>query len=282
MSDMEIDDITVDQARQLTERQLSSLTSLWRLSHYKQAPWSSWSILYSRPRFRRSRSPMLVFDTDTYQILKEHQEQELKRKQIHQHHIWQHVQDRLAEQNRILEEEKAQAAETSSLSSSSGEKSKNQKKGQEAGARGKQETVAVSTTMNLDEGDLPSLSPTSSSSTVTSGSGSPETTSAPLKRSIRWGLQNNMVKKFDKTSPITLVTVPAVDKLPSKSALKIRTAHTIQRKTTAVNRSGKPMATSTTTATTTTTTATTTAITPKNNTSNKREPPARKRAVDFF
>ncbi|KAF9199044.1 hypothetical protein BGZ49_010886, partial [Haplosporangium sp. Z 27] len=48
----------------------------------------------------------LDFDTKAYEILKEQQEEDTKVKQMHQHHIWQHVQDRLAEQNKILEEEK--------------------------------------------------------------------------------------------------------------------------------------------------------------------------------
>lgn len=33
--------------------------------------------------------------------------------------------------------------------------------------------------------------------------------------------------EFDKTQPITLVNVPAVDKRPTKSALKIRTHHSV-------------------------------------------------------
>ncbi|KAG0358765.1 hypothetical protein BC939DRAFT_461285 [Gamsiella multidivaricata] len=250
MNDMEIEDVQVDQPRQLTDRQLASLISLWRLSHYKQAPWSTWSILYSQRRPRRSRAPMLCFDTPTYKLLKQQQEEDLQKKQMHQHHIWKHVQDRLTEQNEILEQEKVQK-------SAQGKKSKNQQK--------RASGVTVSTDMDTS-GSSPVLSPTSSSSTVTSDSGSPKNTT-PIKRSITWRLQNNTVKRFDKTSPITLVSVPAVDKRPVKSALKVRTSQTIQKTT----------ATKTTTTTTTTTT--------KSNTNTKNASAAglaRKHAVDFF
>lgn len=64
------------------------------------------------------------------------------------------------------------------------------------------------------------------------------------------------VKKleFDKTQPITLVNVPAVDKRPTKSALKIRTHHSVN------NPHHKPTDTK----------------------ANTNSTPARKHAVDFF
>ncbi|KAG0094988.1 hypothetical protein BGZ93_006464 [Podila epicladia] len=230
MSDVEMEDIEIS-PRQLSDRQMTVLVSLWRLSHYKQAPWSSWSILYSRRRPKnRSRSPMICFDTATYEMLRKQQEEELKKRQLHQHQIWQHVQDRLAEQNKILEEEEKQQGKGVN---------RNGKKNKLAGA--------ASSTANGS----------SSSSTVVSDvSVSPESSPAKAKRSIRWGLQNNMIKKFDKTQPITLVNVPAVDKRPTKSALKIRTHHSIN------NPHHKPTDTK------------------ANNNTNGT--PARKHAVDFF
>ncbi|KAF9279336.1 hypothetical protein BGZ68_007973 [Mortierella alpina] len=204
---MEIDAIEMEEPRQLSERQLASLVGLWRLSHYRQAPWSSWSILYSprRPN-RRTRSEMISFDTTTYEALRKQQEDLLKKKQLHQHQIWQHVQDRLAEHNKVLEQEKAEKQQT--------ELQEKSKKGKGAPA---------------DKDDTPSpIVSTASSSTVTSAGGSPEVTS-PTKRSIRWGLQNNMTRRFDKTVPITLVPVPAVDKRPTKSALKVRTPPAINK-----------------------------------------------------
>jgi len=45
------------------------------------------------------------FDTKTYELLRKQQDEQLKAKQLHQHQIWQHVQDRLAEQNKALEKE---------------------------------------------------------------------------------------------------------------------------------------------------------------------------------
>ncbi|KAF9349396.1 hypothetical protein BGX26_012293 [Mortierella sp. AD094] len=198
----------------------------------------------------------LDFDTRTYDILRQQQEDDFKKKQLHQHQIWQHVQDRLAEQNKILEQEKTGKAK--------------------AKAQGNEELQLPPAVTAIKTGvsDLasPDLSPTSSSSsspTITSGSCSPELN--PTKRSIRWGLHNNMTKRFDKTSPITLVTVPAIDKLPSKSALKVRTAHTIQKQS---SKTTKTTTTITTTTNTTTSTANTTA--PSNS------HPPRKRAADFF
>ncbi|KAF9166901.1 hypothetical protein BGX21_004558 [Mortierella sp. AD011] len=259
MSGIEVEDIQIDQPNQLTDRQLSSLVSLWRLSHYKQAPLSTWSILYSRRRPRRSRGPILCFDTKTYEILRQQREDDFKKKQLHQHQIWQHVQDRLAEQNRILEQEKTGKAKTK--------------------AQGNEELQfpSVKTAIKINVSDLasPDLSPTSSyssSPTITSGSCSPELN--PTKRSIRWGLHNNMTKRFDKTSPITLVTVPATDKLPGKSALKVRTAHTIQKQ--------PPKSTKTTATTTTTTTTTITTTSTANTAAPNNNHPPRKRAVDFF
>ncbi|KAF9387214.1 hypothetical protein CPB97_002798 [Podila verticillata] len=227
MSDVEMEDIEIA-PRQLSDRQMTVLVSLWRLSHYKQAPWSSWSILYSRRRPKnRARSPMICFDTATYEMLRKQQEEELKARQLHQHQIWQHVQDRLAEQNRLVEEEEKQ-----------------QRKGENSNGKKNKKSAAASASNG-----------SSSSSTVGSdGSISPEFSPTKPKRSIRWGLQNNMIKKFDKTQPITLVNVPAVDKRPTKSALKIRTHHS------ANNPRPKP----------TDTKANTNGI------------PARKHAVDFF
>ncbi|KAF9572753.1 hypothetical protein EC968_009481 [Mortierella alpina] len=205
---MEIDPIEMEEPRQLSERQLSSLVGLWRLSHYRQAPWSSWSILYSQRRpNRRSRSEMISFDTTTYEALRKQQEDLLKKKQLHQHQIWKHVQDRLAEHNKVLEQEKAEK--------------------QQAELQGKKSKKGKGAAASKDDVPSPVVS-TASSSTVTSASGSPEITS-PTKRSIRWGLQNNMTRRFDKTVPITLVPVPAVDKRPTKSALKVKTNPAIQK-----------------------------------------------------
>ncbi|KAI8602971.1 hypothetical protein EDD21DRAFT_370381 [Dissophora ornata] len=275
MSDMEIDDIQVGQPKQLTDRQLTFLVSLWRLNHFKQAPWSSWSILYSQRRPKRSKAPMLCFDTPTYDSLVKQREEELKKKQLHQHQIWQHVQDRLAEQNRLLEEEEEEQVLTKvnglvqgKQQGVSGKKSKKQQKDATMAA------VSVSiTATGVAAADLalPLLSPTSSS-TITSGSGSPETT--PIKRSIRWGLQNNMTKKFDKTSPITLVDVPAFDKRPTKSALKVRTAHVIQK-----GHHHHKNPSNKTASTTATKAAAQIAIAAAANTNG---PPARKQAMDFF
>ncbi|KAF9192395.1 hypothetical protein BGZ50_008525 [Haplosporangium sp. Z 11] len=200
---------------------------------------------------------MICFDTPIYELLKKQQEEELMKKQIHRHQIWQHVQDRLAEQNKILEQEMPQS-----------KKSKKQQLKAEVAMDG--------------------------ISTTTSGS---STTASP-KRSIRWGLQNNTTKRFDKTVPLTLVPVPAVDKRPIKSALKVRTTHTIQNhhhsKTSILTSGTKSTKTTTTTAsssaTTTTTTTTTTAASgdTKNDTNvgavsgAGHSVPARMHAVDFF
>ncbi|KAG0264629.1 hypothetical protein BG011_006475 [Mortierella polycephala] len=248
-----MEDIVVSQPKRLTDTQMSTLVSLWRLSHYKQAPCSSWSILYSQQRRpkRRSRSPMICFDTATYELLKKQQEEELMKKQIHRHQIWQHVQDRLAEQNKILEQEMPQS-----------KKSKKQQLKAEVAMDG--------------------------ISTTTSGS---STTASP-KRSIRWGLQNNMTKRFDKTVPLTLVPVPAIDKRPTKSALKVRTTHTIQNHHHHSKTSIMSSKTKTTTTTTTRASSSTTTTTASGNTKNDTNAgaasdaghsvSARMHAMDFF
>ncbi|KAF9899274.1 hypothetical protein BX616_003127 [Lobosporangium transversale] len=223
---MEDKDIQLNRPKQLSSGQMASLVSLWRLSHYKQAPWSSWSILFSPPRVRRSRPRILELDSEFYDEIMGQREEILKQKQLQRHQIWKHVQDRVAEQNRILEEEKAQEKQQPQQPGQQQQQQGAQKKkGKNKQPRNDPLTTASITAMEID----PSLlSPTSSSSTVTSGSGSPD--SSP-KRSIRWGLHNNMIKKFDKTRPITLVAIPALDKRPVKSALKVRTEHTIQKTT---------------------------------------------------
>ncbi|KAF9111034.1 hypothetical protein BGX27_005495 [Mortierella sp. AM989] len=204
------------------------------------------------------------FDTTTYNILRQQQDEDFRKKQFHQHQIWQHVQDRLAEQNKILEQEKVKQPKT-------------QSKGNQLLHISPAEALEESTAMEVTVSDIASpdlsISSSSSSSTVTSGSCSPELN--PTKRSIRWGLQNNMIKRFDKTSPITLVTVPAIDKRPSKSALKVRTSNIIQKQSFKT--------TKTTTTTTTTTTATTTSTNNTKTANNTKNGfPSRKRAADFF
>ncbi|KAG0215411.1 hypothetical protein BGX28_010116 [Mortierella sp. GBA30] len=183
----------------------------------------------------------MCFDTATYDLLRDQQEQLLKKKQQHQHQIWQHVQDRLAEHNKVLEQEKAQEKHMP--------------------VQGTKATKKQKSSRSLKEDEISS---SASSSTVTSASGSPETAS-PTKRSIRWGLQNNTTKRFDKTIPITLVPVPAVDKRPTKSALKVRTPHTIRSSHTS-------------------SIATATAATKHKSDTNTQSStiPIRKHAVDFF
>ncbi|KAK5829351.1 hypothetical protein F5H01DRAFT_330017 [Linnemannia elongata] len=250
MADIEMEDIEIGQPRQLTDRQMSSLVSLWRLSHYRQAPLSSWTMLYTQRRPKR-KSPMICFDTKMYKLLREQQAEDMKKKQAHQHQIWQHVQDRLAEHNQILEQEKAEESKK---------------------ARRQQQKEAVEAAATMDEEDnedtaAPIITEDDSSTVTSSASTSPESTPAK-KRSIRWGLQNNQTKRFDKTLPITLVKVPSVDTRPTKSALKVRTLHTIQ--------SNKQQHASKKSSTTT-------------NTDTKKSPSAsstpvsvRKHAVDFF
>ncbi|GJJ75629.1 hypothetical protein EMPS_07987 [Entomortierella parvispora] len=183
MADVEMEDIIIP-PRQLSNRQMAALVSLWKLSHYRQAPWSTWSILYSQRRPKnRSRSPMICFDTKTYELLRKQQDEQLKAKQLHQHQIWQHVQDRLAEQNKALEKELAKA---------DGKK--------------------VSSTKAVNG---------------TTDAAASAAASAAVKRSIKWNLEKNITKRFDKNLPITLVPIPAVDTRPVKSALKVRTHHTI-------------------------------------------------------
>ncbi|KAF9927894.1 hypothetical protein FBU30_002781 [Linnemannia zychae] len=253
---MEMDGIEASQPRQLTDRQMSSLVSLWRLSHYRQAPLSSWTMLYT-PRRPKRKSPMICFDTKMYKLLREQQEEELKKKQAHQHQIWQHVQDRLAEHNKILEQERAEESKRS--------RRQNQK-----------EAVNAAATMDEEDNEdtsAPIIAPgaklgESDSSTVTSSSSSPDTTSPPKKRSIRWGLQNNQTKRFDKTSPITLVKVPSVDTRPSKSALKVRTPNTIQNTPKQPQNATKKSLSSNTDT--------------KTSSSASHSIPARKHAVDFF
>lgn len=53
-----MEDIEIGQPKQLTDRQMSSLVSLWRLSHHRQAPLSSWTMLYTQRRPKR-KSPMI-------------------------------------------------------------------------------------------------------------------------------------------------------------------------------------------------------------------------------
>ncbi|KAH7060225.1 hypothetical protein BKA57DRAFT_446626 [Linnemannia elongata] len=250
MADIEMEDIELGQPRQLTDRQMSSLVSLWRLSHYRQAPLSSWTMLYTQRRPKR-KSPMICFDTKMYKLLREQQAEDMKKKQAHQHQIWQHVQDRLAEHNQILEQEKAEESKK---------------------ARRQQQKEVVEAAATMDEEDnedtaAPIITEDDSSTVTSSASTSPESTPAK-KRSIRWGLQNNQTKRFDKTLPITLVKVPSVDTRPTKSALKVRTLHTIQ--------SNKQQHASKKSSTTT-------------NTDTKKSPSAsstpvsvRKHAVDFF
>ncbi|KAG0043604.1 hypothetical protein BGZ83_011218 [Gryganskiella cystojenkinii] len=171
--------------RKLSNRQMGALVSLWKLSHYRQAPFSSWSILYSSPRPKDTRrSPMICFETKTYELLKKQQEEELKAKKLHQHKMWQHVQDRLAEQNKALLEQ-----EGKEITAASGRKSNSK----------------------------------------TGTNGTSEAAAAAKKRSIKWSLDKNITKSFDKNMPITLVPIPAVDKRPAKSALKVRTPHVIHK-----------------------------------------------------
>lgn len=189
-----MEDITLPQERQLSNRQMAALVALWKLSHYKQAPWSTWSILYSQPRPKRSGSSPMIwygngriwrrltgendlvgnslgtnrhftvlflllsnsFDTKTYQLLRKQQDEELKAKQIHQHQIWQHVQDRLAEQNKALLEQAA--AEEEEVGKTQEKKTKNSQKNK-AGTNGTS-GVAV----------------------------------AAKKRSIKWNLEKNITK----------------------------------------------------------------------------------------
>ncbi|KAF9902438.1 hypothetical protein EC991_004953 [Linnemannia zychae] len=238
---------------------MSSLVSLWRLNHYRQAPLSSWTMLYTQRRPKR-KSPMICFDTKMYKLLREQQDEEMKKKQAHQHQIWQHVQDRLAEHNQILEQEKAEESKKA--------RRQQQKKAVEAAAtmdeEDNEDTAApiISAGAGLDE----------DSSTVTSSaSSSPDTTPAK-KRSIRWGLQNNQTKRFDKTLPITLVKVPSVHTRPAKSALKVRTPHTIQNNSSKQQQQHASKKPSKTTDTKASTSAS----------SSKAPVSARKHAVDFF
>ncbi|KAG0295846.1 hypothetical protein BGZ96_010859 [Linnemannia gamsii] len=254
MSDIEMEDIEIDQARQLTDRQMSSLVSLWRLSHYRQAPLSSWTMLYTQRRPKR-KSPMICFDTKMYKLLREQQAEDMMKKQAHQHQIWQHVQDRLAEHNQILEQEKAEESKKT--------RRQQQKKVVEAAAtmdeEDNEDTAAPIISTGVDE----------DSSTVTSSaSTSPEATPAK-KRSIRWGLQNNQTKRFDKMLPITLVKVPSVDTRPTKSALKVRTPHSIQNHKQQQHASKKPSSTTST-------------DTKKSSSASSTPASVRKHAVDFF
>jgi membrane protein involved in colicin uptake len=118
-----------------------------------------------------------------YKLLREQQAEDMKKKQAHQHQIWQHVQDRLAEHNQILEQEKAEESKK---------------------ARRQQQKEVVEAAATMDEEDnedtaAPIISTGGAdedSSTVTSSaSTSPETTPAK-KRAIRWGLQNNQTKRM--------------------------------------------------------------------------------------
>lgn len=112
----------------------------------------------------------ISFDTATYEMLRKQQEEELKKRQLHQHQIWQHVQDRLAEQNKILEEEENK-----------------QRKGETSKGKKNKKAGAASSAAN---GSPPS-------STVGSDASiSPESSPIKAKRSIRWGLQNNMIKSM--------------------------------------------------------------------------------------
>ncbi|KAF9542372.1 hypothetical protein EC957_002107 [Mortierella hygrophila] len=251
MADIEMEDIEIGQPKQLTDRQMSSLVSLWRLSHYRQAPLSSWTMLYTQRRPKR-KSPMICFDTKMYKLLREQQAEDIKKKQAHQHQIWQHVQDRLAEHNQILEQEKAEESKKT---------------------RRQQQKEAVEAAATMDEEDnedtaAPVITEDDSSTVTSSASTSPEATPAK-KRSIRWGLQNNQTKRFDKTLPITLVKVPSVDTRPTKSALKVRTPHTIQSNNKQQHASKKPSTTITT-------------DTKKSRSAYSSSVPVRKHAVDFF
>ncbi|KAG0215597.1 hypothetical protein BGX31_000814 [Mortierella sp. GBA43] len=186
---------------------------------------------------------MYCYDTTTYQWLVEQRNAALKAKQLHQHKIWQHVQDRLAEQNEIIEEEVLEMAGAQGISGSD-------------------------TTDNDEDTTLPD------SSQLT-----------PRKRTIRWGLQNNTTKRFEKTSPITLVTIPAFDKRPIKGVLKIRTESTIQSQDTLpIKASTTRRAASTTLTTTTTTTMKATTQTTKSTTMSPKAKKALERmtAKDFF
>ncbi|KAF8945919.1 hypothetical protein BGZ47_001746 [Haplosporangium gracile] len=251
MADIEMEDIEIGQPRQLTDRQMSSLVSLWRLSHYRQTPLSSWTMLYTQRRPKR-RSPMICFDTKMYKLLREQQAEDMKKKQAHQHQIWQHVQDRLAEHNQILEQEKAEESKK---------------------ARRQQQKEAVEAAATMDEEDnedtaAPIITEEDSSTVTSSASTSPESTSAK-KRSIRWGLQNNQTRRFDKTLPITLVKVPSVDTRPTKSALKARTPHTIQNNHKQQHASKKPASNAAT-------------DTKKSSSASSTPVFVRKHAVDFF
>jgi membrane protein involved in colicin uptake len=127
-----------------------------------------------------------------YKLLREQQDEEMKKKQAHQHQIWQHVQDRLAEHNQILEREKAEESKK---------------------ARRQQQKEAVEAAATMDEEDNEdTASPIVSagagadedSSTVTSSAGSSPDTTPAKKRSIRWGLQNNQTKSMCCSSRINV------------------------------------------------------------------------------
>ncbi|KAG0347196.1 hypothetical protein BG004_008235 [Podila humilis] len=190
---------------------------------------------------------MICFDTTTYEMLRKQQEEELLARQLHQHQMWKHVQDRLAEQNKILEEEEKNFKKNKTLTKKNG----------------------IAVLPNNNSTGSGSASSSSSKTGTSTGSSTPESLSS-TKRSIRWGLQNNMTKKFDKNQPLALENVPAMDKRPTKSALKIRMKLPTKSTDTKAQAAAVAATTPEQTATTTTTTPPTTKF------------PERMRAVSFF
>ncbi|KAF9973518.1 hypothetical protein BGZ73_003260 [Actinomortierella ambigua] len=184
---------------------------------------------YYRYYFRRRHRRHSSINTELYQKLLEIQREEQKQKQLRQHRIWQHVQDRIARQQQLLDEEEAEAkkaaeaaavtaqqeAATSTEPSTASSKSKDTNAAVQALFADLNAELAASASKGKGSSNVPALKDPS--------------TFQKHKRSIRWGLQNNTIRRFDKNIPLQDVKLPPMDRRPTKSALKVRTPNGIQK-----------------------------------------------------
>ncbi|KAG0244673.1 hypothetical protein BGW41_006912 [Actinomortierella wolfii] len=153
-----------------------------------------------------------VFDTEMYEKLVKLQEEERRQQQLRQHRIWQHVQERVAQQQKLLEEEEAAAAAAAAASTSTPSTTNG-------------DTNAAVQALFADLNAELSSSTTSSKVPALKD----PSTFQKHKRSIRWSLQNNTIRRFDKNMPLQNVKLPPTDSRPAKSALKVRTPNGIQK-----------------------------------------------------
>ncbi|KAG0254042.1 hypothetical protein DFQ27_007077 [Actinomortierella ambigua] len=190
------------------------------------------------PYSYRHRHRNASFDTVLYKKLLELQQEEQKQKQLRQHRIWQHVQDRVARQQQLLDEEEAEATKAAAAAAGATTTTAAEATPSTASSTTSKDTNAAVQALFADL-NAEFAAPTASMTAANANGSSKASSKVPAlkdpsafqkhKRSIRWGLQNNTVRRFDKDIPLKDVRLPPVDRRPTKSALKVRTPNGIQK-----------------------------------------------------